>query len=67
MPKLRNRTETCPYCHMRRGVTVNLETEEVVSVETPMVQCLYGYPKCVEELRDKALLAPFEDGKTRHR
>jgi hypothetical protein len=66
MPKMRNRTETCSYCHMRRGVTVNLETKEVVSVEMPMVNCLYGQ-KCVEEMRDKALLAPFEDGKVRLR
>lgn len=62
---MRNRTEECPYCHKRRGITVNLETEQVWEIDLP-IDCLYGW-KCIEEIREKALLAPFADGKVRRR
>jgi hypothetical protein len=67
MPNMRNRGEVCPYCHTHRDVTVNLDTQEVASLTLPH-GCLYRFPpRCVEELRDKALQAPFADGKTRLR
>jgi hypothetical protein len=62
---MRNRAETCPYCHKRREVTVNLDSKQV-TVVLMSPTCRYG-AKCMEEVRDKALLAPFEDGKVRQR
>lgn len=65
MPRMRDRGEQCPYCYGQRGVTVNLDEKLAVSARLPKC-CLYG-AKCIEELRDKALLAPFEEGKVRLR
>lgn len=71
MPRMRNRGEVCPYCNRPREVTVNLDTEEAVSAILPglgsMSFCIKGDRSCIEELRDKALLSPFADGKTRVR
>lgn len=66
MPRFRNRAETCPYCHGRREVTVNLDEQAPTRAEIPG-ECIRDHQKCVEEMRDKALLAPFADGKTRLR
>jgi hypothetical protein len=67
MPRLRNRGEVCFYCRATREVTVNLDDKTVFSATMPMA-CKYGITKCVEEMRDKALLpAGFEEGKVRHR
>jgi len=67
MPQMRNRGEICPYCRVHRDVTVNLETKEVFRLALPH-GCLYRFPpRCVEEMRDKALLEPFADGKVRVR
>jgi len=62
---MRNRGETCPYCHAYREVTINLDTNQPTGAKLPQ-GCLYAR-KCIEEVRDKALLAPFEDGKMRRR
>lgn len=71
MPRMRNRGETCPYCGKHREVTVNLDENHVVSAILPglggLSFCTKGDTSCIEEMRDKALLAPFADGKTRVR
>ncbi len=67
MPRMRNRSERCFYCHEDRTVDVNLDTGQVIRAETPTA-CKYGGIKCIEELRDKCLLpTDFVDGKLRHR
>lgn len=65
MPRVRSRGENCPYCGWRREVLVNLDTQQPMNAKLPQ-GCKYGR-KCIEEVRDKALLAPFEDGKMRRR
>lgn len=71
MPNMRNRTETCPYCGKRREVTVNLDERHATAAVLPGMNgvsfCIKGDQTCIEEMRDKALLAPFADGKTRLR
>lgn len=71
MPNMRNRGETCPYCHKHREVTVNLDEKHAVSAVLPGLNgtsfCIKGDASCIEEMRDKALLAPFADGKMRVR
>jgi hypothetical protein len=71
MARFRNRCETCPYCHKRREVTVNLDEKHAVAAILPGMNgasfCIKGDTSCIEEMRDKALLAPFADGKTRVR
>jgi hypothetical protein len=66
MPRMRNRTEPCPYCNARREITVNLDTNQPTQAEIPG-ECIRNHQACVEEMRDKALLAPFADGKARLR
>jgi hypothetical protein len=61
----RNRAETCPYCRGYRAVDINLGEMLVLRAYLPP-NCKYGY-SCIQEIRDKALLVPFEDGKTRTR
>lgn len=71
MPRMRNRAETCPYCNKRREVTVDLDEQHATSAVLPGLNgtsfCIKGDASCIEEMRDKALLAPFADGKTRTR
>jgi hypothetical protein len=43
---------------------VNLDERLVMKASVPM-SCNGDPIKCIENTRDKALLAPFEDGKTR--
>lgn len=65
--RYRNRTEDCPYCGHKREIEVNLDTQQPVRALIPTApHCTRGW-KCIEEMRDKALLAPFADGKTRLR
>lgn len=66
MARYRNRTELCPYCHCTRSCTINLDIGMVTALTLPRPQCKYG-GSCVAEVRDKALLEPFEDGKVRTR
>lgn len=71
MPRMRNRAEICPYCGKRREVTVNLDEQVATAAVLPGLGgvsfCIKGDQSCVEEMRDKALLSPFADGKTRLR
>lgn len=71
MPNMRNRGETCPYCGKYREVTVNLDDQSVPAATLPGLGgvsfCIKGDVSCIEEMRDKALLAPFADGKMRKR
>ena len=66
MPAFRNRTEDCPYCGGKREITLNMDEKMPTRAEIP-ASCFRNHQACVEEMRDKALLAPFADGKTRMR
>lgn len=67
MPRVRNRSEICPYfwCKNYREILLNLETGQPIKVVLP--EGCTNKRACMEEMRDKARLAPFEDGKTRMR
>lgn len=64
MPQCRVRGEQCPQCKGTINVMVNLDERLVMKASVPM-SCNGDPIKCIENTRDKALLAPFEDGKTR--
>ncbi len=63
MPKMRNRAELCPHCGKTREVIVNLDDQSVYTAATPP-ECPHRM-RCISMVRDRALLAVFEDGKTR--
>lgn len=64
MPRCRVRGEQCPRCKLSVNVMVDLDMRAVMQAHVPM-GCIGDPIKCIENVRDKALLAPFEDGKTR--
>lgn len=64
MPRMRSATQLCPHCQRNRHCTINLDTQEPVSITIP-AECIRGVRKCAETTRDKALLNEFEDGKVR--
>lgn len=66
MARVRSREQLCPDCHCKRSVIVNLDNRTVITGSIPP-QCIHGMMDCMTEMRDKALLAPFEDGKVRTR
>lgn len=64
MARFRNRSERCWRCHLIREVVVNLDEGTVTDVHIHRGTCLH-LRDCMEEMRDKAMRAPFADGSVR--
>ena len=66
MPRMRNREEICGLCKGQRSVTINLDDDSVYACNISKT-CIRNPAECMQDVRDKARLGPYEDGKTRIR